>query len=73
MSVTAPTPFDRSVRQIEGMMDRGAAFERVEDAIEHARFSTDHKAALWLFAWSLRDPRRQRRGGRLTLMAGDGA
>jgi hypothetical protein len=49
------------------MMQQGAAFARVEDAIESARLSKDHKAALWLFAWSLRDPTHQRHDARLTL------
>ncbi len=48
--------FDRGVSEVEGMMERGTAFARVEDAIDHAGLSQDQKAALWLVAWSLRDP-----------------
>jgi hypothetical protein len=36
----------------------------VEDAIDAARLSQRHKAALWLLAWSLRDPATQRRDAR---------
>jgi hypothetical protein len=33
--------------------------------IDAAQFSQLHKAALWLLAWSLRDPAIQRRDARL--------
>ena len=62
---TAPLTFDHANAQVEGMIDRGAAFARVEDAIDAAQFSQLHKAALWLLAWSLRDPVIQRREARL--------
>ena len=36
---------------------RGQSFGEVEDAIDDAAdLTTDQKAALWLFAFSLRDP-----------------
>jgi hypothetical protein len=41
----------------------------VEDAIDAARFSQHHKAALWLLAWSLRDPAIQRHDARLMVEA----
>ena len=66
---TAPLSFGRANEQVEGMMQRGAAFERVEDAIDAARLSSHHKAALWLLAWSLRDPALQRRDARLMAAA----
>ena len=65
MTATAPLSFDLANAEVEGMIDRGTAFERVEDAIDAARFSQRHKAALWLLAWSLRDPVIQRRDARL--------
>ena len=46
--------FDRDTEQVEGMIHRGEAFAHVEDAIDAARLSQHHKAALWLLAWSLR-------------------
>lgn len=61
----APLSFDRANDQVEGMMDRGTAFARVEDAIDCSHFSPLHKSALWLLAWSLRDPASQRHDARL--------
>jgi hypothetical protein len=69
MRSTAPVFFDRSQAQVEGMMEQGAAFARVEEAIETAPIPSDHKAALWLFAWSLRDHALQRRDARRMLAA----
>lgn len=67
MRTAAPSSFGRDVAQVEDMMEQGTAFGRVEDAIDAAPLSPDHKAALWLFAWSLRDPGHQRHDARLTL------
>ena len=67
MTPSAPSSFDRDVEQVEDMMEQGTAFARVEDAIEAAPLPQDHKAALWLFAWSLRDPGHQRHDARMTL------
>ena len=67
MRKTAPLSYDRGREQVEDMFERGASFDHVEDAIDNARLSQTHKAALWLFAWSLRDPALQRRDARLTL------
>jgi hypothetical protein len=74
MRCTAPLSLDRATEQVEGMMEHHTAFERVEDAIDAARLSSHHKAALWLLAWSLRDPALQRREARLmaTAFAADG-
>jgi hypothetical protein len=47
------------------MIEHGTAFAQVEDAIDAAEFSEDHKAALWLLAWSLRDSALQRHDARL--------
>jgi hypothetical protein len=65
MICTAPLSFDRANEEVEGIIDRGTSFVRVEDAIDAAEFSQLHKAALWLLAWSLRDPAIQRRDARL--------
>jgi hypothetical protein len=66
---TAPLSLDRATEQVEGMIRRGWAFARVEDAIDAARLSQLHKAALWLLAWSLRDPAVQCRDARLMARA----
>jgi hypothetical protein len=67
MTTTAPLSLDRGSEQVEDMMGQGVPFEHVEDAIDTAKLSQTHKAALWLLAWSLRDPALQRRDARLTL------
>jgi hypothetical protein len=74
MMSTAPISFDRANEEVEGMIDRGTSFASVEDAIDAAQFSQLHKAALWLLAWSLREPAIQRRDARLMaeLFAADG-
>ena len=69
MISTAPLSFDRATEQVEGMIHGGDAFARVEDALDTARLSQLHKAALWLLAWSLRDPEAQRRDARLMARA----
>jgi hypothetical protein len=62
---TASLSFDHASEQVEGMVLQGAAFGRVEDVIDAAQLSGRHKAALWLLAWSLREPSLQRREARL--------
>ena len=69
MSVRAPLTFDQSQEQVEAMMEQGTAFGRVEDAIDAARLSAAHKAALWLLAWSLRDHAQQCQDARLMVAA----
>jgi hypothetical protein len=69
MISTAPLSSDRATEQVESMIHRGEAFARVEDTIDAARLSQLHKAALWLLAWSLRDPAVQRRDARLMARA----
>jgi hypothetical protein len=65
MRGTASLSHDRAAKQIEDMMEQGTAFTRVEDVIETAPVPQDHKAALWLLAWSLQDPSIQLRDARL--------
>ncbi len=69
MMSTAPLSVDRATEQVEGMIHQGEAFARVEDAIDDARLSQHHRAALWLLAWSLRDPAVQCRDARLMAQA----
>jgi hypothetical protein len=69
MSLRAPRNFDQSQGQVEAMMEQGTAFGRVEDAIDAAQLSAEHKAALWLLAWSLRDHVQQRQDARLMVAA----
>jgi hypothetical protein len=67
MKNTAPLSIDGGRAQIEDMMEQGVPFAHVEDAIDAAQLPSDHKAALWLLAWSLRDPVLQHHDARLTL------
>jgi hypothetical protein len=47
--------------RIVTMMERGAAFDEVEeDVINPSPYDDDEKAALWLFAWSFMPRGRQR-------------
>jgi hypothetical protein len=64
MKGTAPLSVDGANAQVEGMISRGTSFARVEAAIEAAEFPPLHKAALWLLAWSLREPGIQRHDAR---------
>jgi hypothetical protein len=55
---------------VEELMDAGEGFGDVEEAIDDVRGLTlDQKAALWLFAFSLRDPEVQRLDARAHLAA----
>jgi hypothetical protein len=67
MRPSAPLTFDRSQEHVEAMMEQGTAFGCVEDAIEAAELTAEHKAALWLLAWSLRDPAHQCQDARFML------
>ena len=69
MRVSAPLSFDQSQAQVEAMMKQGIAFSHVEDAIDTAQLSTEHKAALWLLAWSLRSRGQQRQDARFLVAA----
>lgn len=64
----ASLSLDKASEQIEGMVQQGTAFARMEEVIDAASLSDPHKAALWLLAWSLREPSLQHREARL--MAG---
>ena len=69
MIATARLSFDGAKEQVEGMMREGTSFARVEEVIDAAQLSQLHKAALWLLAWSLRDPAIQRDDARLMVEA----
>jgi hypothetical protein len=47
--------------EVERMMSAGESFGAVETMIDEAELTEEEKAALWLFAWSMRDRRTQRR------------
>jgi len=53
--------------EVEELMTGGVAFSQVEDAINDADLRDDAKSALWLLAWSLRDPSHQQQDARATL------
>jgi hypothetical protein len=53
---------------VAGLMSEGQPFGEVEDAIDDvAELTQDQKAALWLFAFSLRDPSEQQLDARAAL------
>jgi hypothetical protein len=60
MSSTRPVSLDRYQEHVDGMIQAGEVFGVVEDAINTAAIREDQKAALWLLAWSSRDPWVQR-------------
>jgi hypothetical protein len=53
---TASLSFEQATEQLEGMVQHVTAFARMEDVINAVPLSDLHKAALWLLAWSLREP-----------------
>jgi hypothetical protein len=65
MISAAPLSYDRAAERVEDMMEQGTSFAHVEDAIDAAHAPQEQKAALWLLAWSLRDPAHQRLDARL--------
>jgi len=60
MSSTHQVSLDDYQEQVEGMIQAGDVFGVVEDVIDTAAIEDDQKAALWLLAWSSRDPWVQR-------------
>ena len=67
MSVSCAQGFDIYQRDVEGRMEADADFRGVEVMINHSPLTDDEKAALWLLAWSLREPAAQRRDARATV------
>ena len=63
-----PTPLAIYRDTVSGLMREGQPFGDVEDAIDDvAELTQDQKAALWLFAFSLRDPAEQQLEARAAL------
>ena len=69
MSGTQRRPAWASFRDtVAEQMSAGETFGEVEDSIDAlAELTTDEKAALWLFAFSLRDPAQQQLDSRAHL------
>jgi hypothetical protein len=64
------TPLARYRDVVAERFKAGESFGEVEDSIEQvAGLTTDQKAALWLFAFSLRDPAEQKLAARAHLSA----
>ena len=56
--------------KVAALMEAGESFGVVEDAIDgNAELTEDAKAALWLYAFSMRDPGDQREDARAHLDA----
>ena len=73
MRASAPLTFDQGQERVEAMMEQGTAFPHVDDVIDAGQLATEHKAALWLLAWSLRDRAHQCHDARVMLSAVGGA
>ena len=71
MSGTQQQPFLASYRDaVAAQLKAGAPFGDVEDSIDAVdELSMDEKAALWLWAFSLRDPTEQQLEARTHLAA----
>lgn len=72
MSGTHPSraPLSSYRDAVKELLDEGERFGDVEDAIDDvAGLTPDEKAALWLFAFSLRDPAEQQLDARAHLAA----
>jgi hypothetical protein len=70
MSATHTPRLVRYRDAVTELMETGETFGDVEDAIDDvADLTLDQKAALWLFAFSLRDPAEQRLDARSHLVA----
>ena len=71
MSAAQQSPPLASYRDaVTELMDSGESFSDIEDAIDEVvGLSLHQKAALWLFAFSLRDPKVQQLDARAHLAA----
>ena len=62
------SPLARYGEAVVDLVKAGAPFDAVEDAIDEvAGLTSDQKAALWLFAFSLREPAEQQQDARAHL------
>lgn len=70
----APVAWRRYQTEVEELMAASVPFGQVEDAINDTDLRDDAKSALWLLAWSLRDPLVQQQDARVTvaMIANDG-
>jgi hypothetical protein len=53
MLSNSPPTFDLLREHVEALMETGEPFTDVERTIDATALPEDHKAALWLLAWSL--------------------
>jgi hypothetical protein len=53
--------------EVERLMAADVPFAQVEDVINDTELRDDAKSALWLLAWSLREPSLQLRDARVTV------
>lgn len=53
--------------EVEELMAASVPFAQVEDAINDTDLRDDAKSALWLLAWSLREPLLQQHDARVTV------
>jgi hypothetical protein len=67
MSHTYEMDFDACQDEVKGMMSAGESFGSVEATIESAKITEDERAALWLLAWSMRNPITHAQDARATL------
>ena len=61
MTQTELEPIAARWEEVERRMSAGDSFSSVEDMIDETQLTEEEKAALWLFAWSMRDKRTQQR------------
>ena len=67
---TSRAPLSRYRDAVTKLIDAGEQFGDVENAIDEvAELTQDEKAALWLFAFSLRDPAEQQLDARAHIAA----
>lgn len=63
----APVAWRLLQAEVEELMAANVPFANVEDAINDTELRDDAKSALWLLAWSLRDPLLQQQDARITV------
>jgi hypothetical protein len=69
MSATHPKPaLVRYRDEVTDLMEAGEPFGHVETAIDRADLTEDEKAALWLFAFCMRDQGDQRQDAHAYLL-----
>jgi len=61
MARSAAPSFDLYRDEVENMIEAGAPFPRVADAIEQTAFSHDDKSTLWVLAWVTADVQHRNR------------